>query len=129
MAKTIFITFEQVLAIHHDQIERYGGSHGVRDLPLLESALQRPQSSFMGEDLYPTLFDKAAALVHSILLNHPFLDGNKRTSMVSGAYFLSLNGFRLKVSQKEFVEAALNIESKKWNLEQISEWLKDHSAK
>lgn len=129
MAKITYTTFEQVLAIHHDQIERYGGSHGIRDIALLQSAIERPKSSFMGEDLYPTIFDKVAALIHSILLNHPFIDGNKRTSMVAGSYFLHLNGFELKVEQHQLVEAALNIESKKWDLEQISKWLKDHSVK
>lgn len=129
MAGTIFITLEQVLAIHHDQIEKYGGTHGIRDLNLLESAVQRPQSSFMGEDLYPTVFDKAAALLHSILLNHPFLDANKRTSMVSASAFLHLNGFELNVDQKDFVDTALKIEAKIMDLEQISVWLKENSQK
>lgn len=91
MAKTIFLTLEQVLAIHYDQIERYGGSHGVRDLALLESATQRPQASFMGEDLYPDIFKKGAALMHSLILNHPFVDGNKRSGVVSTASFLHYN--------------------------------------
>ncbi|MBI3485445.1 type II toxin-antitoxin system death-on-curing family toxin [Candidatus Daviesbacteria bacterium] len=129
MLKTLFLTLEQLLAIHYDQIERYGGSHGVRDLALLESAIQRPQGSFMGADLYPTVFEKAAALIHSLLLNHPFLDANKRTAMVSGAGFLYLNGLKLKVEQKELVQAALNIESKKWDLKYIAKWLKEHSLK
>ena len=129
MQKTSYITLEEVLAIHHDQVERYGGSHGIRDINLLTSAIERPKSSFMGEDLYPTIFDKAAALMHSILLNHPFLDGNKRTSIGSATALLHFNGWDLKVKQKELVEAALAVESKKWNLEQISKWLKDHSVK
>ena len=129
MAKTLYLTLEEVLAIHHDQVERYGGSHGIRDINLLTSAIERPKSSFMGEDLYPTIFDKAAALMHSILLNHPFLDGNKRTSMGSTTALLHFNSWDLKVKQKELVEAALAVESKKWNLKQISKWLKEHSAK
>lgn len=129
MAKTFFLTLEQVLAIHYDQVERYCGSHDVRDLALLESATQRPEASFMGEDLYPTIFDKAAALMHSLLLNHPFIDANKRTGTVSTASFLHFNGYDLKVSQNDLVEAALSVESKKWNLEQISRWLKEHSTK
>lgn len=129
MARTTYLTLEQVLGIHFDQIERYGGSHGVRDLNLLESAIQRPQASFMGEDLYQDIFNKAAALLHSLLLNHPFVDANKRTAMVSGSAFLHFNGFDVKVSQKEFVETALRIESKELNLEQISAWLKENSEK
>lgn len=129
MAKTIFLTLDEVLAIHHGEIEKFGGSHGLRDLNLLESAVYRPQASFMGEDLYPTIFDKAAALTHSILLNHPFLDANKRTATVSTAYFLHLNGYEVEMKQKELVEFALKVESKQMDLEQISKWLKKHCNK
>lgn len=129
MAQVTFLTLDEVLAIHHEEVEKFGGSHGVRDLNLLDSALQRPQSSFMGEDLYPTLFHKAAALMHSILLNHPFIDANKRTATVSTAYFLNLNGHNIEVQQKELVEFALKVESKKMDLEQISNWLRMHSVK
>lgn len=129
MAKTIFLSLEQILAIHHDQIERYGGSHGIRDLSLLESAIHRPQASFMGEDLYQSIFDKAAALIHSMILNHPFIDGNKRTGTVTGAAFLHFNNWDIKVSQDELLELSLNVESKKWDITQLSNWLKDHSKK
>src|SRR3990172_10842143 len=98
MDKVIFfITLEQLLTIHEDQIDRYGGSHGIRDLNLLESALFRPQTTFSGEDLYKTIFDKAAALMHSLILNHPFVDGNKRTAVVAAIIFLLQNGWMLKV--------------------------------
>lgn len=129
MAQVTFLTLDEVLAIHHEEVEKFGGSHGVRDLNLLDSALQRPQSSFMGEDLYPTIFHKAAALMHSILLNHPFIDANKRTATVATAYFLNLNGYSIEVKQKELVEFALKVESKKMDLEQIAKWLKDISVK
>lgn len=129
MAKITFLTLEQILAIHHDQIERYRGSHGIRELSLLESAIHRPQASFMGEDLYQSIFDKAAALIHSMILNHPFLDGNKRTGTVTGAAFLHFNGWDIKVSQKELLELSLNVESKKWKIEHLSKWLKDHSQR
>lgn len=123
MAKTVFLTLEQVLAIHFDQVERYGGSHGVRDLALLESAVQRPQASFMGEDLYDTVFAKAAALFHSLALNHPFIDGNKRSSVVATAYFLHVNGWELETDQKELLNAALAVATKAWDIEQITKWL------
>ncbi|MBI2315178.1 type II toxin-antitoxin system death-on-curing family toxin [Candidatus Daviesbacteria bacterium] len=129
MTKIVYLTLDEVLAIHYEEVERFGGSHGVRSLDLLDSALHRPQASFMGEDLYPSLFHKAAALMHSILLNHPFIDANKRTSTVSMAYFLHLNGYNIKIGQEELVEFALKVESKQLNLEQISKWLKDHSVK
>lgn len=129
MGKTVFLSLEQILAIHYDQINNYGGSHGIRDLSLLESAIHRPQASFMGEDIYPSIFDKAAALIHSLVLNHPFLDGNKRTSIVAGAGFLHFNGWKLKVSQNELEEVSLNVESKTWDVEKLSTWLQGNSKK
>lgn len=117
------------MVIHQDQIERYGGKHGLRDLALLESAIFRPQSSFSEKDLYKTFFDKAASLMHSLILNHPFIDGNKRTGIVSGAVFLELNDFRLEVSQKKLINIALKIESKEVNFENLAEWLKLNSKK
>ena len=125
----IYLTLEQVLLIHEDQVVRYGGSSGLRDLSLLESAIFRPQSTFGGEDLYQTIFDKVAALMHSLILNHVFVDGNKRTGTASMLVFLELNGYRLKVSQKVLVEAAMNVESKRWNIEEIATWLKKNSKK
>lgn len=122
-----YLTLEQILVIHQDQIEQYGGSHGLRDLALLESAVFRPQSSFSGKELYKTIFDKTAAIMHSLILNHPFIDGNKRTGIVSAVVFLELNGFRLEVSQKELVKTALKIESKELSLENVAEWLKLNS--
>lgn len=129
MGKIVFLSLEQILAIHHDQISNYGGSHGIRDLSLLESAVHRLQVSFMGEDLYPNIFDKAAALIHSLVLNHPFIDGNKRTGTIAGAGFLHFNGWDLKVSQKEIEEISLNVESKKWDIGTLSKWLQNNSKK
>ena len=120
---TVFLTLEQLLVIHEDQIERYGGSSGIRDLGLIESALFRPQSTFGGEDLYPSLFEKAAAFMHSILKNHAFVDGNKRTATVSTLVFLALNGKEVKVSQKELVQFAISVENGKLSLEDIASWL------
>lgn len=127
--QTIFLSLEQVLTIHDDQIDRYGGSHGWRDLGLLISAVHRPEATFGGQNLYPTLFEKAASLIHSLLLNHAFIDGNKRTAMASGAVFLELNGYTLSVSQQEFYSVGHKIEEKKMSFEQIVSWLKKHSKK
>lgn len=120
------MALEQILVIHEDQIERYGGSHGVRNLALIESAVYRPQTTFAGKELYDSIFDKAAALLHSLLLNHAFVDGNKRTAMVSTLTFLELNGYRLEVSQKGLVTFALTVENKKPAIEKIAMWLKKH---
>ena len=124
-----YLTLEQVLLIHEDQVDRYGGSHGLRDIALLESAIYRSQATFGGIDLYPSIFEKAGALVHSLLLNHPFVDGNKRTAIASMLVFLELNNYSFFVSQKELVTTALSIENKKWNIEKISLWLQKHSKK
>ncbi len=110
-------------------VDESGGSHGLRDLGLLESAVARPQSSFEGEDLYPNIFLKAAALIHSLLRNHPFVDGNKRTSMFSAMTFLELNGYFFDARQKEVVNFALKIENEKLSVEEIAKWLKEHTKK
>ena len=129
MQNTIFLTLEQILIIHEDQLERYGGSFGLRDLPLLESAIFRPQSSFGGEDLYVTIFDKAAAMMHSLLKNHAFVDGNKRTATVSTIMLLELNRYKLAVNQKELVEFAMHVENEALSLDEIASWLQEHSKK
>lgn len=110
-------------------IEEYGGSFGIRDIGLIESAIARPHSSFGGEDLYPTLFDKAAALFHSLMFNHAFVDGNKRTTMTVTARFLYINGYELKVDNEEFVAFPLRVENNHLSLEEISDWLKKNTKK
>jgi len=126
---TRFLALKYILGIHHDQIERYGGSHGVRDSELLLSALERPKASFSGKFLYPRVFDKAAALAHSLILNHPFIDGNKRTGIVSAAAFLMENGFSLETKPSNLISVALSVATKKWNLEQLSHWLEKNSKR
>jgi death-on-curing protein len=124
-----FLKLEEVVAIHHDQVRRYGGSHGIRDLNLLMSSVSLPQASFAGEYLYPTLFAKVASLIHSLIMNHAFVDGNKRTAMTSGARFLYINGYKLKVHQKNMVETAVSIGSGKLNIELLARWVKENSRK
>ncbi len=127
--KVKYITLEELIAIHDSMIDLYGGSHGIRDLHLLQSALARPQSTFSGEDLYPEIFDKAAALYHSLMFNHAFVDGNKRTTFTSTARFLSLNNYEVVAPDKEIVDFALRVENQHLPLEQISDWLKKNSKK
>jgi len=127
--KTKFVPLEDVLVIHEMVIEEAGGKQGVRDFLLFHSAIHRPQASFGGQDLYPGIFDKVSALTHSLLLNHPFLDGNKRTALAVCERFLYINGFEVKATQKEKVNFTLDIESKKLALGQIASWLKKHSKK
>lgn len=129
MKKTSYITLDEVLAIHDSMIDKYGGSHGIRDLGLIQSAIARPQSSFGGEDLYKNIFDKVSTLFHSLMFNHAFVDGNKRTTMSSTARFLSINGYELNATQKEFVNFPLRVENQHLSIGEISKWLKSHSKR
>jgi death-on-curing protein len=129
VVNAIFLTFEQVLAIHDNQIETYGGSHGIRDLALFESAIMRPQTTFGGKDLYPSVFEKAAVLMHSLILNHPFIDGNKRTGTVSALIFLEINSFKITVDQNELVDISLEVALKKMNVKGVAAWLEKSSKK
>ena len=124
-----YLTVKDVLLLHQLQIDEFGGSHGLRDLGLLESAVMRPQTTFDGVDLYESIFDKGAALVHSLLMNHQFVDGNKRTAMFSAMTFIELNGYKFNAKQEEVVEYALYIENSQPKIDQISAWLKNHSEK
>lgn len=126
---TTFLILEEVLAIHDDQIERYGGSHGIRSLALLESAIARPQATFGGEELYPDLFIKGAVLMQGLILNHAFVDGNKRTGSVAMARFFFINSRKLICSNRALVDIAFRIEAKKISLEELAIWLKKNSKK
>lgn len=123
-----YLTAQNVIQIHFELVEATGGLQGLRDLNLLESAVLRPQATFGGKDLYPTLLLKAAALTHSLLLNHVFVDGNKRTAAISMVEFLILNGKKFKATNKEIVTFALRVENKKPTIEQISDWIKKHTS-
>lgn len=124
-----YLTINEVIFLHNDFVDTYGGSQGIRDHELLESALFRPQTSFGGEDLYPTVFTKAAALLHGILFNHPFVDGNKRTAIGSAAALLMKNDWELVASLEELVAFPLAIEKTRPPMEDIADWLKEHSRK
>ena len=124
-----YLTPHKVLFIHDQVVKRTGGSQGVRDISLVESAVYRPQSTFDGNDLYIGVFDKAAALLQSLLKNHPFVDGNKRTALTSAGLFLRLNGYKLVNAKKEEVEFAIKVDNEHLKIEEISNWLKANSKK
>ena len=124
-----YLTPQQVLAIHDQMIKRFGGSHGIRDIGLLESAVARPQTTYGGKDLYPTVFLKTAALLHSLLRNHQFVDGNKRTAYTSAGIFLKLNGYKLTPLGKKSSDFMIKAENEKFELEEIADWLKKNSKK
>ena len=120
------IELEEIEQIHKTLIEFFGGSQGIRDLSALKSALARPFQTFENKDLHPTPIYKAAALIESILINHPFIDGNKRTGYVAMRSFLIANGLDIDATQEEKYEFVINIASGKIRLEEITEWLASH---
>lgn len=124
-----FLSEAELIAINEEMVSKYGGLHGVRDIHILSSAVGKPQMSVGFHDAYPSIFDKAAALFHSIINNHPFLDGNKRASLFSAIAFLECNGWRVEFRRKEAVKFTRKAHNQKYTVEQIAEWLKDHSVK
>ncbi len=122
-----YLSPEQILFIHARLIEETGGSHGVRDLGGLQSALARPQASFDAQDLYPDVFHKAAALMDSLIRNHPFLDGNKRTGVATAGIFLLRNGYQLTASNASMVTMVMQIAQSQTDIAKIAAWLQEHT--
>ena len=118
----IFLSVEEILEIHADQITRYGGRSGVRDLGLLRSAVAAPQSSFGGRYLHGTLFEMAAAYLFHIVQNHPFVDGNKRVGTAAALVFLKLNGIDIGVSNDALAESVLEVAQGKMGRTEIAEF-------
>lgn len=124
---TRYLAIDEVMVIHERMIEEFGGRSPIHDFTLLHSAVERPRATFGGQDLYHSIFDKAAALIHSLILNHPFDDGNKRTAITSCAAFLSFNGLHLNLPKEESIQFTLDIDSHKLSFDDIALWLKNHS--
>lgn len=126
--RPLFLTLAEALAIHQDQMERYGGTGGVRDLGLLQSAIAAPQARFGGKFLHRDLFDMAAAYLFHVARNHPFVDGNKRTAAVAAAVFLHLNGIVLTASEESFEEQVRQAAQGKTGKEEIALFFRQNSA-
>ena len=120
------IVLQEIKDLHKTLIELFGGSIGIRDLESLKSAISRPFQTFENKDLYPSTIQKAAALIESIVSNHPFIDGNKRTGYVTMRIFLISNGFDIKATQDEKYQFVIAIASGKLKLDKINEWLEEH---
>jgi len=121
------LSLDQVLALHKAQIDEYGGANGRRERAGLESALARPQMTFGGEDLYPEVADKAAALWHSLVMNHPFIDGNERIGAMAAEFFLGLNGIDLHASDEELVTTTLAAARGEMSAEALAIWIRQRS--
>lgn len=124
---TTYLSLEQALELHRRQIRRFGGSPGLRDRGALEAALARPQMTFGGEDLYPEVTDKAAALMHSLVMNHPFVDGNKRVGAFACILFLLANDVEPAFSSAELSSITLAVARGEVNAEALSIWLRHRS--
>jgi death on curing protein len=118
------LDIEPVLYIHERIIDKAGGKRGVRDFTLLHSALERCKATFGGQDLYPTLLHKAAALLHSLMMNHAFLDGNKRTAYAVMSRFLNTNGIKILTTQDEIVTMCVAVDNEGWGMREILGWLR-----
>ena len=121
------ISLEEVLKLHEKSIRDFGGSLGIRDKNLLESALSRSFQSFGNVEFYPSIFEKTAALIESIVKNHPFVDGNKRTGFLAAYFFLFRNNYELTASQETAYEFVINIASSQISFEQIVEAIQQNS--
>ncbi len=122
---TIFLTIEEILAMHEDQLRRYGGGSGIRDVGLLEAAVHRPQSGY-----YETEIEMAAALWESLSQNHPFIDGNKRTALAAVDTFLTINGYQWRVDYEVLLAFLMErYETASMKFEILRDWLRINMIK
>lgn len=126
MTDVVFLTVEQVIGLHRRSIDRYGGSHGLRDPGLLESAVLSPQQTFGGEYLYQDIESMAGALWHSLVMNHPFVDGNKRIGLRAADVFLLLNGLQIVGTKTELVDITIQMTTGEVSREDVFEFLRSH---
>jgi death-on-curing protein len=119
-----YLSVSQVMALHTDQLRLYGGAAGVRDKGALESALARPAMTFGGEDLYEDIASKAAAMMHSLALNHPFVDGNKRVAAHAAIVFVELNGWEFLATPGGLTEMTLAVAEGKVAAEALTIWFR-----
>jgi len=104
-----FINETMVVKINARQIEKFGGTAGIRDRGLLESALAQPQATFAGELLHPTIYEQAAAYLYHLAMNHPFIDGNKRTAFATMDAFLRMNGYSLNITDDRAYDLVMQV--------------------
>ncbi len=117
-----FLTIEEVIAIHDDQVEQFGGSYGLREMGALESALFRPQMGY-----YDGIIEEAAALMESLAMNHPFVDGNKRVAFFATAAFLRLNGWLIECDSREAHTYFMQLfDTNSFRFAELKVWLEEH---
>lgn len=125
----ILLTTDEIISLHSKLISRTGGSDGVRDINLLESALYSAVSGFDGFDAYPSIEEKSARLMYSLVNNHPFVDGNKRIGVLVMLMTLKLNDVMIKYSQDELINLGLSVADGSYDYYEILNWMKNHIIK
>jgi death on curing protein len=126
---TRYLSVDQVLELQAETIREHGGSAGVRDLGLVESAVAQPSMTFGGVELYPTLIDKAAALGFSLVANHAFIDGNKRVGLAAMDVFLRVNGYAVRAPLDEFEATILAVASGTMDRSAFTAWVQQHTQR
>jgi death-on-curing protein len=124
----LFLTLDDIIESHLNQIDTYGGSHGIRDIGLLESAIAQPEASFGGQYLHADIFEMAAAYLYHLVMNHPFVDGNKRVGLEAALIFLEINNENLKASDQELVDLVLKTTAGQVGKREIAEFFRSHCA-
>lgn len=124
-----YLDIVEVYLIHERMIKIGGGRSGIRDFALVHSAVERPKATFGGQSLYPDIWHQGAALIQSLIKNHPFNDGNKRTGFFSLMRFLEINGYQIKACRKEIIRFVLEIDIKKLSIRSTCFWIKKHAIK
>jgi death on curing protein len=124
---TDFLGVDDVLTLHANQVNLYGGQQGVRDLGLLESALAQPQATFGGQLLHKDVFEMAAAYLFHVVQNHPFLDGNKRTGAVAALVFLDLNGVEIDAPKGSLYELTMRVATGQASKDHIADYFRSHT--
>ena len=123
-----FLSVEEVLELHEQLVQRFGGSHGLRDLGMLESAVAMPQAGFGDSYLHDDVFEMAAAYLFHIVMNHPFIDGNKRAGTHAALVFLADNGYTIELSQDEKYDLVIGICEGTVTKKQLAAAFRDNSA-
>lgn len=123
-----FLTLDDVLETHAEQIATYGGTDGIRDVGLLESALAQPEATFGGQYLHNDIFEMAAAYLFHLVKNHPFIDGNKRVGLEAALLFLEINGHSIEATDEALVDLVLQTAQSQINKPQIADFFRAHEA-
>ena len=124
-----YLSAEEILRLHFQVVKDYGGAHGIRDESRLLSVIEAPKQRVFGQEQYSTVFAKAAVYLRNLILDHPFIDGNKRTAVTAMAIFLKRNGYKLTAQAQSLEDFIVKVATERPKIEQIAAWLKQHTKK